>query len=147
MACTLSLLLPLMNHQQKILPFKNWFPLDHKNNDFIYWGLVVYQYVLSLYGSVLNYSLDLITIIFVSFLSTTQEELSKEISTLNTTPAAGDLLKRLENCIECHKRVQSFTKEMSKNLSLTFLIQAYLSSVILCTSAFMITTVNIFFIT
>jgi hypothetical protein len=126
---------------QKELPYKAWFYWDYKTNDFLLWSLAVCQYVGSVYGTLVNYSIDVVPMIFVSLATATIDELCYEISLMEQERQRSSL--RLENCIRTHIKLKDFVSEISNELSIPFLIQTLLSSVILCTSTVLLTTVSV----
>lgn len=147
-ACTAAMVQFCFTHRNKRLPYETWFYWDFKTNDALFWSLAVYQYGMSVYGSICSCSFDIIPIIFISLTTVALEELAAEVLTIEkcarvTKSRKSDVSKKLKKCIEQHVKIKTFAKEISENLSLVFLLQALLSSVILCTAAFLLTTVSL----
>jgi odorant receptor len=129
-------------HSNKELPYKGWFYWDYRTNDSLLWSLAVYQYVGSVYGFLSNFSLDAIPMIFISLTTAAIDELCEEISLMEQKRHRSSW--KLENCIRTHVKLKDFVSEISNELSIPFLTQIFLSSVILCTSTVLLTTVSMF---
>lgn len=127
----------LIHHKEKALPFNSWFFVDLEK-PVLYWSTFAYQFLTSFYGISVNYSLDLIPMIFMSFVSTIFEELSEEIE----KNCDRDDFEQLQKCIECHILLKKLAKDVSKHLTFPFFAQASLSSIILCATTFSLTTVS-----
>ena len=136
----ISLLEPLLHHGERCLPIDSL--LDYKNNHGLYSALYFYEFLISLYAISINCSLDIILICFMEFVSVTLQELSDEISSTLFCDVDQENLQKLQECIKCHIKINCLAKDISKYFSFIFFIQALSSSVILCTSTFMITTVH-----
>lgn len=154
-AVTVAFLMACIFYNERNLQYETWFFWDYKKNFALYWALVAYQYVASVYGSQSNYSYDLVTIVFMSFTSAILDELSAEIETIGVVQrnknSAGEGTngsvisvndsRKLERCVQCHIKIKNFASEISDHLTITIFIQAFFSSVIMCTSAFMLSIV------
>lgn len=148
-AITAVALLTLFRYKDKRLLFETWFFLDHNGSDGVHLLLVVYQCIEAFYGTAINYSFDLIPVIFISFISTMLDELSLKISLIGSQIKLQEMENdyerddaNLKKCIEFHIKIQNLASKVSKHLSFAFLVQAFMSTVILCSSAFMLTTVT-----
>jgi hypothetical protein len=136
-----------LNNDEKLLPVESYYYFDYKNNDGLFWSLALYQYIVGIYSTLVNFSIDLILLIFISMTSAVVNELSAEIqsATVDGDSLKPDesLKKKLENCIELDIKIKAFAAEISENLSFCLFLQAFLSSIILCGSILAMTTVNI----
>lgn len=143
LAVTVAILVAVINYKRKLLPYETWITFDYQNNDGAYWILLVHGTLLAVYGSIINYSVDLIPIIFINYIAALLEELSDEISTLveSIENTAEKSLTKLKQCIDCHIKIKTFADEISNHLTFPFFLQTIFSTVILCTSAFMLTMV------
>jgi hypothetical protein len=127
----------------KQLPFETWFYWDYKNNGSLFWALAVHQNVHIIYACLCGYSFDIIPNIFIALTTAAFEELSEEISCGKSENLSNRLDQdQLENCIKYHIELKKFSEEISANLSFNFLYQTLFSSVILCTSSFLLSTLS-----
>lgn len=140
-ACSAAILQFCFTNSNKRLPYETWFYFDFKSNDTLLWCLAAYQYAVSIYGAFCNYSFDIIPIILICLATAAFEELSEAISSLPNQGKNFENSGKLEDCVKQHIKIKAFVKEISDQLSFFFLLQAFLSAVILCTSAFLLTTV------
>lgn len=160
----ISAIITFIHYKNKQLPYETWFFFDVRDNDFVYWSFLVYQRLTVFYGIPLNYSFDLISVILFSYASSLLEELSVKISLIENGEKAEnseackkfkidkllvvddenfDELKMLQKCIDCHIRIRNFSNEVSRYLTFPFMMQAFISTIVLCTSAFILTSVSI----
>jgi uncharacterized membrane protein len=130
-----SAITAIANLGTKPLLVKTALAWDHRESFWIYWFTFAYQLIASIFTTLANCSLDVIPIIFMSFTSISIEELSSELSIANSEYS-------VKECVERHIEIKSFASKISKNLSMTFLIQATMSSVVLCTLVFYLATVR-----
>lgn len=144
LATTLALTMTFINHQSKILPYETWFIWNYKEIEGLFWAMSIYQFAMANYCSTINFSFDLIPVIFMSFIATLLKELSIELSLIGEERETNGVAdsEKLRKCIDCHIRIKKLAKEVSENLSFPFIAQTILSTVILCTSAFLLTTVR-----
>lgn len=137
----------LIHHKEKALPFNSWYFFE-LNTKGTYWAYFAYQCFTSLHGIAINYSLDIIPMVFMNFVSAILDELSEEIARCCDSKQLFDSgekdYEKLQKCIECHIMVNELAKDVSKHLTFPFLVQAFMSSVILCATAFSLSTVSIF---
>lgn len=130
----------LVRFKDRRLPFNTWLPYDYKLTDEIFWFTAIFQIVFALIGCAINFSFDIIPVVFIRLTSALLDELLMEIASIKNE----DGLEKLQQCIECHIRIKKFIKDISRHLSFPFLLQTFCSTVILCTSAFLLTTVRKF---
>lgn len=139
--CSMAVVQSIICYKERNLLNETWFFVDHKQDAWIYWTLEIYQCLMSFYGVCLGVSFDIIPVIFMRFGSALLDEVSMEISSKSKCEREEEMLKNLEKCMECHIKTKSFIEDISKHLSFFFLLQALLSTVVLCTSAFLLTIV------
>lgn len=138
----------LVHYKARSLPIETWIFWDYKSSDEVFWAVSAFQFFMSSVGITLNYSFDVVPIVFMSLTSSLLEELSTEFSTIESENGEGrredaDRLKKLKHGVERHIKIRSVAYGISKHLSFAALIQTFLSTIILCTSAFLLTTVCI----
>lgn len=141
LTCIVSAVFPLFEYEKRRLPYETWLPWDYKNNDALFWVSTFHQYFMSLYGATLNCTFDILLVIFLRYISTMIEELSVDIESISRS-GNRDALKQLEKCSEYHIRIKQLAAEVSTELTFAFFLQTFLSTVILCTSAYMLTSVS-----
>lgn len=129
-----------------VLPYNSWYYFNYKESFQMYGAAFIYQSLATHFGSMLLFSCDMIPLVCMNMASTLLEELSMQIESIHVRvndesakPIETD--RRLRDCIECHIKINDFAKEISSQLSVLALVQAFLSAVILCTSAFSLTFV------
>lgn len=152
-AITLAALTSCINHNERRIQYEFWYYFDYKENALVFWVLVAYQYGAACYCAALIYSIDLIPITFMSLISAALDELSAEIKSIAPSSEPGvaperefsrrNCLENLERCINQHIAIKNFAKEISEHLSAICFIQAFTSSVIWCTAAFVMTKVKV----
>lgn len=140
---TSACLVALMRYRERVLPYETHLLYDIDGH-FAYFATVAHQYLMACYGSMVNYSLDLVLVIFLNFLLVIIEELLQEIKLMEDSPD-GDAHNKLKLCINCHVVIRQFAFKLAKNLTQVFFIQALLSSTILCTSIFYLSLVSEYF--
>ena len=136
----ISLLEPLLHHGERCLPYDVLW--DYKDNLGLYSASYIYEILICFNGISINCSLDIFLICFMDFVSVALQELSEEINSTLSCDVDQENLQKLQECIKCHIKINCLANDISKYLSFIFFIQALSSSVILCTSTFMITTVH-----
>lgn len=122
-------------YQDRRMPYETWLLWDYKSSDGIYWFTVIYQMIITFINGSLTFSFDIIPVMFIGFTSALLDDLLTEIASIKDE----DGLEKLQRCIECHIRIKNFTSDISTHLSFPFLIQTCSNTVILCTSAFLLT--------
>lgn len=122
-------------YQDRRMPYETRLLWDYKSSDEIYWFSVMFQMVISLIIAFVTFSFDIIPVVFIGLTSALLDELLTEIASIKDK----DGLEKLQQCIECHIKIKKFTGEISRHLSFPFLIQTCSNTVILCTSAFLLT--------
>lgn len=135
----------IFHHNEKRLPFETWFFWDHKTSDLVYWSLVAFQGCTSFYGGALNYSLDCFLYFIMGLTAAKLKIFSSQLSKIDEEADLGsDSAEiKLEECVEAHIRVKNFTSDISKDLSSILFLQTFMSTVILCTAAYILTTVSL----
>jgi hypothetical protein len=133
-------LMALINFRDRTLPYETWCYWDYKHNDWLYWLLTFQLYFASSYASAINCGVDGIPMVFMSFTAGIIDELAEEINSIEIDDK--EAYERLCHCIKLHIKIKSFCEEIAENLSFTLFVQTFLNCLILCTSAFLLTTVS-----
>lgn len=101
----------LIHHKEKALPFNSWYFFELKTTG-IYWAYFAYQFSTSLHGIAINYSLDIIPMVFMNFVSAILDELSEEIARccddIHLFDSKEKDYEKLQKCIECHISIWRF---------------------------------------
>lgn len=142
--------LSLVHHQARVIPFETTNIIGYKTSSTIYWIMVVYQFLISVYGVVVNYSADLFPVILMALATGLLEDLSKDMALVCTAtgnPKTAELNRtdceeKLGKQIGRHVKIQKLVEDISKDFSQVVLWQAVMSSVIFCTSVFLLTIVS-----
>lgn len=139
MTCITSFFPPFITHQ---LPYKIWFPFDYENSEVGFWSACALMLLNSPYISTLDLALDILPIIFMTFAIGLLDELAERLEKIGSKGEKP--VQELVHCVEVHKKIKVFIRNIEKNFSTTVLMQGVLSSAILCTSAFTMSSVNVF---
>lgn len=138
--CTSAALMPILSNK-KGLSYETSFLWDHRKSDTAFYSLAIYEYFISLYGTFVSSSLDMFLVVIMEFASAIIDEISLEIDSIDGDDEKA--LKNLEKCMECHIKTKLFVKDISENVSFFFFLQSFMSTVILCTSSFLLTSVRL----
>jgi 7tm Odorant receptor len=156
--CISGAFVPFITHK---LPYKVWFPFETENNEIGFWVASIFLIVASFYLSALDITLDMLPVIFMTFGVGLINELAERLSEIGKKEEkAGSseekpegkselsekeklaITKEFIKCIEIHDKIREFVKEIHGNFSTAILLQGIMSSIILCTSAFTMSTVR-----
>lgn len=148
------------------LPNKLWFPVDYTTDSYWYWILTYYQILNSLFYSGVLVALDILPVIFMSFIASLVDELAFRITRIGNEELEQNAVchkktksiqsiqmekqlkqeankKELQKCIEIHLKIKAFVEKTGNIFSTMIIIQGLMSSIILCTCAFTLTLVMI----
>lgn len=139
MMCILSAVLPLLR-KEKGLTYDTWHLWNYKNNDTIFWLLAAGEFFQSIYATSIGCSLDIILFVSLGFVPVILDEISTEIRSIDGSNENSS--DKLEKCVECHIKTKDYIKYVSRNFSIFFFIQSFMSSVIVCASIFLLTSVS-----
>lgn len=142
LTCVVSTIPPFVSHQ---LPYKIWFPFDTKNSEFGFWAAFAIMSVNSPYVAFVDCALDILPVIFITFAIGLIDELSARIELFGLSDDIESSKIELKKCIEIHKSIKSYIAMIQDNFAIATLLQGLLSTVIMCTSAFTMSTVSCFF--
>jgi hypothetical protein len=151
-ACLLVLLVPLSTHE---LPYRMWFPFTHDDNLELFWCGVIYQLLVSVYFTVIDtvlYTFPLVSMIYIYGL---QELLADQVVTLvrkKTLNPDGSINEQPQiNCqeefikiIKIDQKIREVTKRIENFFSLGLLTGGLQSTLVICSTAFLMTEVRIF---
>lgn len=142
----ISFLMTLDILKDNQLFIETWFMFDYRTNNGLFWTIEITELFMILYSASLNTSIDIIFITFLGFVSAILDEISIEINSIEICVDELDKddkkLEKLKACIQCHVKVKSIIADISKHLSFPFFVQALMSTVILCSAAFMLKSVR-----
>jgi hypothetical protein len=168
-AVTTAAIVSFVKYKERTPTFKTWFFLDYKASDLNYLLLASHECIAAFYGSSLITAFDIVPVIFMALTSELLRELSTELSMIGIEQnrdnedvaltsksaikayreAKENILadekanKKLQACIEIHLKIKSFSKDISDHLSFVAFVNASMNTIILCTSASLLTTVRI----
>lgn len=157
-ACSLGGLAPLFNIKEHKLAYKMHFPmLDPENSDATFILLCIYQ-LTPAFSCCVNTTLDMLPVFFMCFAAGMIKELSirlekigdkKTVKEIKANPQLlnankNDDLKELLKCIEIHQEIRKLVDETQRIFSGVIMFQGVMSSIIFCSTAFMLSTVRNF---
>lgn len=146
------------------IPYAMWSPFDYENSftGFIIMWLFQLLSPVSMCGIVV--SADILPIFFFSLSTGLLEELADRVNAIDTTFQTKlttlnakikfddmmhnhetKVLEELENCIEIHLKIRQLIVASQRIFSIMICVQFAISSIILCTTAYSISKVMIFF--
>jgi len=139
---TLAALAGLENIEQPPykLAIQFWFPFDYENNLGLFVAVFAYTFLCSLICCFPNVSINILPSCFLSIISGLLEELNDRLNAIGEDPetAYQELLK----CIEIHIRIREVLKKVEKLFSPFYFIEGSFVLIILCTTAFGLSTVS-----
>ena len=141
MTCLSAIFVPFMAHK---LPYKIWLPFDTDYGTFGFWFSASLLIVNSYFIASTDMTLDILPVVFSSFIIGVIEELSSRLNDIGKLNESNENdVNELIKCIEIQKKIKEFVNDTRSNFSTAILGQALMSSIILCTSAFLMSTVGI----
>lgn len=168
LTCIVSGFIPFFYREQNNtrLPNKLWLPFDYTTDSYWYWIITYYQILNSLFYSGVLVALDILPVVFMSFIASLVDELAFRITRIgneeleqnaicNKRRRSNKLIqmekqlrqeankKELIKCIKIHLKIKSFVVKTGNIFSTMIIIQGLMSSIILCTCAFTLTLVMI----
>lgn len=117
------------------LPDKMWIPFDYRASEFRYLFVASFQIIGALYACSLNTALDIFPILRLSVLTNVIGNLRVQLSAVETN-------EQLKIATREHIRIRRCFKQLKIISSSVILAQAACSSIILCTTAFSLSTVS-----
>ena len=159
-SCLFAGLVPLLNKKHHKLAYRMYFPyLDYTNNDVVFVLLAIYQ-MSPVFICAVTLSLDCIPVFIICFATGMIEELSdrmKEIGKkssvwkisespriIHNKQTEKTIMKELLQCIEIHLKIKELIIGLQSNFSGVIMVQGILSSIIFCTTAFMLSLVSLY---
>lgn len=139
--CGTAVFVPVLTHK---LPYKIYVPFNILETEIGFWFFALLLIVTSFPLSLIGVTLDMLAPFFIAFAVGLVKELTLRLNEIENGNSKNDdkFKTELVKCIEIHKKIKSFTVEIENNFSKVFFIQGCLSSIILCASAFTLSTVR-----
>jgi hypothetical protein len=131
--CVMAIFVPIFSHE---LPYKVWFPFDTKESLTGFWFASVLLIANSFVISAVVMALDVLPVIFMTFVVGLIEELTDRLEMVGRSESTRKQEKEFVKCIEIHLKIKELAKDIQTNFSSAILFQGILSAIILCTSAF-----------
>jgi len=126
--------IPLQTHQ---LFAKFYFPYDYQQNEIVFWLTVFYQNIGCTLLIPAAITLDMIPVVFMAIATGFIEELNDCLEDLSVEDD-----QKLIKCIEIHLRIKDFVNRIQGIFSPMLMIQGLVSTLILCSTYFMVTKVK-----
>lgn len=136
--------------------YKMWFLFDYKNNLLMQWSLVIYQ-LINFYIYILPLSVfDFFPLFLISYAVGLIEDLSNKLEAITiktqkkvqgksgnlSVSDMNDDLEELKKCIKTQLKIKEFVSTINDNFGKIFWLQGLISTLILCTTSFSMTTVS-----
>jgi 7tm Odorant receptor len=132
---------------QNRLPYKMWIPYSYENV-IVFWTTSVLQITIGIVGCAIAVSLEFIPVNFMTMAATLLAELSERMKLIAEGGKTDDeKYQELVKCIEIHLQIKSFVKKIENCFSITFFAQGFISSIFICLTVFLMSTVSYFLIT
>lgn len=146
-SCISAAFVPFFTHK---LPYRFWFPFDTENSEIGFWFAAFFLVFNSFVTSSVDIAVDILPVVFMTFAIGLTNELSKKLSDIGKIEKDYKNCKSLNykecseliKCIEIHLKIKEFVAEIHSNFSTVILLQGLMSSLILCTCAFTMSTVG-----
>lgn len=122
----------IYSRSERELPDKMWLPFDYKPTEARYVLVSCYQMLGAVYACTMNTIFDIYPVLYLTVLSCAADDLRLDLITCDDLVAAVDRHRRLESC----------SRDVGRIFSPVILAQAVCSSIILCTTAFSLSTVS-----
>lgn len=157
-SCLFAGLVPLLNKKNHKLAYRMYFPyLDYTNNEEIFVLLAIYQ-MSPVFICAVTLSVDCIPVFIICFatgmieeLSDRMREIGKKISVweisenprmIQNTQNEETIMMELLKCVEIHLKIKELIVGVQSNFSGVIMVQGISSSIIFCTTAFMLSLVS-----
>ncbi len=137
------------------IPFALWSPVEYENSFSIFLLLWLLEFFSSVFPSIVVIAADMLVVNFFSLAAGLLEELADFIKTIDTKLPIGkqnligaidwhdaNNLKELKKCIEIHSRIKKIIFASQKIFSIMIFAQFVISSITVCTTAYMTSLVN-----
>lgn len=149
--CVASVFVPFIDHA---LPYRMWFPYDYKNVEVLFWLSASYQIVITCIISGVDITMDTLPIFFMSTIYGMLEQLQEKMENLKqpknllidgpsiTRINREENSKELLKCIKYHLKIIEITRKVERRFSIVLLAQGFMSTLIMCTTAYALTIVS-----
>jgi hypothetical protein len=161
LTCALAGLVPVFNRQEHKLPYRMYYPyVDYKNNNLTFVLLALYE-MSPIITCVIIMSLDMLPVLCMCFATGLFEELSIRLEHIARKYTVSDItenprliddskgehdVQELLKCIEIHQGIRNFVHDTQDHFSTIIMVQGIMSSIIFCTTAFMLSLVSQVFV-
>lgn len=147
LTCFTAIFIPIFTPE---LPYKVWIPFETKNSSIGFQVASTYLIINGWTVASIDMALNILPVIFISFAIGLVEKLTDRLQNIGkhvesgetTSVRSSDQTKEFIKCVEIQRQIKLYVVEIQENFSTSILIQGLLSSVILCTSAFMMSMVR-----
>lgn len=130
------------------MPYKAWFPFDTKHSEFGFYAASIFELVDSPIVASLDFALDILPVIFMSFATGLLDELSGRLDKIGTKSIREHTNENLYEeeivgYVKIHLKIKEYIIGIQDIFSTIILVQGILSSLILCDCAFTMSTVSL----
>lgn len=149
-SCVLGAFVPFVAHQ---FPYRMWFPYDYESNPTLFYLAAIYQIVDTLCYSGVDIVFDTFPVMFMAYILGMLEQLTERLENLKKHKPFNedgsrndknvDNTKELLKCITYQKNILEINRRVEKFFSVVFLVRGSMSMLILCTTSFALTIVNL----
>jgi 7tm Odorant receptor len=116
--------------------------VDYKNNELHFIIFAIYQMTPVIVCSMVA-AFDMLAVFFMAFAIGLIEELSNRVEQIGEKgKTSAEQYKELIECMKIHQDIKSFVGLIQKHFSLFIMIQGFMSSLIFCSLAFIMTLVR-----
>lgn len=144
--CALGASVIFFQHE---LPYRMWFPYDHRNNELGFWLSATYQMIVSCSVCGVVVVIDMLPVIFMGYILAMLQQVCNRLESLKECEAqsSGEVGKKSNEkefllCILSQLTIMEVTRKVEDIFSTVLLAQGMMSSLILCTTAFALTIVS-----
>ncbi|XP_037042348.1 odorant receptor 94b-like [Bradysia coprophila] len=136
------------------LPYLAWYPFDYKSSNTLYAGIYFYQSIGMFLQSNLNVTMDLFSAYMMHIGSLKLQIVGRRLKKLSEFTMQGQLnlamdgkankrhISSLVRCIESYQRTWKYMNQLQQYFTYGFLIQIGLSGIVICFTAYQLTTTS-----
>jgi hypothetical protein len=134
----MGLSVPLLEGE---LQYKSWIPYENQIDDIrTLWTLSFLQALIAVVTSLFGLCLEMFPVFFFGIMSMLLAELSNQMTTLSEFQSEDH--EKLIKCVEIHRKIEIFLKEIEKEFSILLFIQGFFSSALICFVTFVLSKVT-----
>lgn len=153
-SCSIGAFARISSHE---MPYKLWFPFRTEYGSVGFWIASAYMVFDSFFSSLIDISLDIMPLIFISFAVGLINELADRLGRVGCNAHVSKVetgekqnecvtdernIQELIKCITIHKMLKDFVGDIQSKFSFLIFAQGLMSTIVICTGGFIISVVS-----